>query len=55
MVILINFDKIDRCIGGLTPRHLRRLIKDSEEEPTVPSAPRDKLMNLISLYFDPNS
>ena len=55
MVILIIFDKIDRCIGWLTSRHLRRLIKDSEEEPTVPSAPRDKLMNLISLYFDPNS
>ena len=28
-------------------RQLRHSIKDSEEDPTVPSAPRDRLMNLI--------
>ena len=28
---------------------------DLEEDPKVPSAPRDKMMNLICLYFDLNS
>ena len=42
IAILIIFDKIDLCIDLLNSRHLRRLMKDSEE---------DKLMNVIGLVM----
>ena len=37
------------CFGilSLTPRDLRRLIKDSEEDPIVPRAPIERFINLI--------
>ena len=55
IAILMIFDKIGLCKGLFNSRSLGRSIKDSEEDPTVSSAPRDKLVNLICLYFDPNS
>ena len=47
IVIFIIVDNIDLYKGLLNSREFRRSIKDSEEDPTVPSAPRDKLLNLI--------
>ena len=48
-----HLDKTDRCIGLLNSIHLRRSINDSQEDPTVPSAPIDKLMHL-NWYFYSN-
>ena len=41
------FDKIELCKGLLNLKHSRRSVKDSEEDPTVPSTTPDTLMNLM--------
>ena len=37
------------CTLSLKPRDVRRLIKDSEEDPIVPRASIEKFINLICL------
>ena len=49
IVILMSLDKICLCNLSLKLRDLRRSIKDSEEDPIVPSAPSERLINLIWL------
>ena len=37
------------CSLSTRPRDLRRAVKDSEEDPIVPRAPRERFMNFICL------
>ena len=51
IVMLMRLDIMCFCTLSLKPRDLRRLIKDSEEDPIVLTALIERFINLICLLF----
>ena len=55
MVLFMILDRIAFCILLSKSTALSNSLKASEEDLTVPRAPKDKLVNFIWLYFEPKS
>ena len=47
--MLMRLDEMSFCTLLLKPRDVKRLIKDSEEDPIVPRAPIERFIYLICL------
>ena len=43
----MNLNRMGLCKLSPKPRDLRRVAKESEEDPIVPRAPRERFLNLI--------
>ena len=52
MVMFMILESIAFCILLSKSTALSSSLKESEEDPTVPRAPKDKLMKFIWLYFE---
>ena len=52
MVLFMILESIAFCILLSKSTAVSSSLKESEEDPTVPRAPKDKLMKFIWLYFE---